>query len=216
MQDVNKISEIREDYRQDGLVESDVHVNPLKQFELWMQEAIHAKIHQPNAMTLATSSTSGVPGARILLLKEVNDDGFVFFTNYRSRKGIELDKNPQAAMVFLWLPLARQIRVEGNVKRTSPEVSDAYFQTRPRGSQIGAWASAQSEVVESREVLEKNFATLEKKYKGQDVPRPEHWGGYVLEPEHIEFWQGRPSRLHDRIVYEKDGVEKWTINRLSP
>ena len=216
MHNVKNISEIREDYREDGLLEADVLRNPLKQFEQWMQEAIEAGIHQPNAMTVATATAEGAPSARILLLKEVTEEGFVFYTNYQSAKGKVMEKNPRVALVFLWLPLARQIRVEGVVKKTSASDSDAYFGTRPRGSQIGAWASTQSEVVASREILEDQFARIEQTYEGDDVPRPDHWGGYVLVPELVEFWQGRPSRLHDRIRYRKDEEDKWLIERLSP
>ena len=212
----NKISEIREDYREDGLLESEIDPNPIKQFEIWMQEALDAKIHQPNAMTLTTVSSSGAPSARIVLMKEVKEVGFVFFTNYRSKKSRDMAENPQAALTLLWLPQSRQIRIEGIVRKTSDEVSDAYFKTRPRGSQIGAWASAQSEVVGSRADLEQKFEIIEKQYEGVDVPRPAHWGGYVLEPGMVEFWQGRPSRLHDRIKYRKEESGEWVIERLAP
>lgn len=216
MHDVNKISEIREDYREDGLLESDLFPDPLKQFEAWMQEALDAKVHQPNAMTLATATAAGVPSSRIVLLKEVDHEGFVFFTNYESQKSREMLENPRASLNFIWLPLARQIRVDGVVSKASSATSDAYFRTRPRGSQIGAWASAQSEVVADRKALEESFKEIEKLYEGQDVPRPEHWGGFVLIPRTVEFWQGRPSRLHDRIRYKKTGQGEWLIERLSP
>lgn len=216
MHDVKKISEIREDYREDGLLESDLFPDPIKQFEAWMQEALDANVHQPNAMTLATATSAGIPSTRVVLLKEVDDKGFVFFTNYRSQKGREMGENPNAALNFLWLPLARQIRVEGAVKKTSARTSDAYFRERPRGSQIGAWASAQSEVVADRKALEHAFEDVQQQFEGREVARPEHWGGYVLMPETVEFWQGRPSRLHDRIRYKKSGNEKWIIERLSP
>ena len=216
MQDVKKISEIREDYREDGLLETDLDINPLVQFDRWMEEALTAEIHQPNAMTLTTSTSAGVPSSRIVLLKDVTEEGFVFFTNYNSHKGRELEENPRAALLFLWLAQARQVRVGGSVKRTSDAVSDAYFKTRPRGSQIGAWASAQSEVVASREELVKNAETFKLRFEGQDVPRPPYWGGYVLVPEYVEFWQGRPSRLHDRIKYERVGGQEWDVKRLSP
>ena len=216
MDNGKKISEIREEYRQDALLESNLSEDPIDQFNKWMREALDDGIHQPNAMILATSTSEGRPSARTLLLKEVTDDGFVFFTNYLSQKGRELDDNPQASMVFLWLPVSRQIRVAGAVKRVDETMSDAYFSTRPRASKIGAWASDQSEVVESRGALEERFRGIEKKYQDGDIPRPSHWGGYILLPDHIEFWQGRPGRLHDRIVYGKQSEGQWMKKRLCP
>ena len=215
MSDVNKISELREDYREDGLFEPEMHPNPIEQFNRWMQEALDADVQQPNALTLSTATLQGRPSARVVLLKHVQEEGFVFFTNYESQKSKELDTNPLASMVFTWLPLSRQIRVEGKVVRVETGVSDEYFKKRPRGSQIGAWASQQSKPLSGREELERAFDEVEKAYREKEIPRPDHWGGYMLMPERIEFWQGRPSRLHDRIVYEKRDSE-WDLKRLFP
>jgi pyridoxamine 5'-phosphate oxidase len=202
-------------YNSNSIDEKTVDPNPLKLFQRWLDEAIAAGIRLPEAMTLATSTPEGKPSARLVLLKGAGERGFVFYTNYNSMKARELDSNPQAALVFYWPQLERQVRVEGRVERTTTEESDAYFKTRPRESQIGALASPQSEVIESREALQQKADELEKLYEGREVERPEHWGGYRLLPKRIEFWKGRPGRLHDRILYERqDGT--WSIKRLAP
>ncbi len=210
------IADIREDYEREGLLESDMLQDPLMQFNQWMQGAIDAELWQPNAFTLATATKDGRPSARIVLLKEVNDEGFVFYTNYNGRKGRELAENPQAAMVFMWPDFSRQVRVNGTVKQVDAEMSDAYFAVRPKGSRLGAWASPQSQVVANRKVLEDALHTYEERYPGDDVPRPPHWGGYCLVPESIEFWQGRPSRLHDRLMYSRMADNGWKLERLAP
>lgn len=213
--DVN-IADIRDGYEREGLTKKDMQRDPVAQFNRWMDEAVEAKLSQPNALTLATASKEGRPSARIVLLKEVTVDGFVFFTNYEGRKGQELKENPQAAMVFLWPSLSRQIRVNGIVSRVPEAVSDAYYATRPKGSQLGAWASPQSQVVENRQYLEKALQEVEQKYAEVNPPRPPHWGGYCLKPEIIEFWQGRPNRLHDRLRYSAGADETWILERLAP
>ncbi|HUS12170.1 MAG TPA: pyridoxamine 5'-phosphate oxidase [Pyrinomonadaceae bacterium] len=202
-------------YSDTTLDENTVDPDPLMLFQRWLDEAIAAGIHLPEAMTLATATGDGKPSARLVLLKQADARGFVFFTNYNSAKARDLDSNPEAALVFYWPQFERQVRVEGTVERTSEAESDAYFKTRPRASQIGALASPQSEVVAFREVLEQRFRELENLYEGRDVDRPEHWGGYRLRPERIEFWKGRPSRLHDRILYERRD-DAWSIKRLAP
>lgn len=209
------IANLRDDYGRPGLSRSDLVADPLEQFRRWMEQAVEAGIDQPNAMTLATVSPEGKPSARIVLLKEVNEEGFVFFTNYNGRKGDDLKVNPHAALVWLWLPLARQVRVEGVVHRTSDEASDEYFKTRPLGSRIGAWASPQSQVVAHRGVLEDAFEEYAQMYSDGNVPRPTHWGGYGLVPDMIEFWQGQPNRLHDRFRYLRTEAG-WEIARLGP
>ena len=203
-------------YSDTTLDENTVGRDPLILFQRWLDEAIAADIHLPEAMTLATATPEGKPSARLVLLKQADARGFVFFTNYNSTKARDLDSNPQAALVFYWPQFERQVRVEGRVERTSVLESDAYFKTRPRESQIGALASPQSEVIASREILQQKAAELEKSYEGREVDRPSHWGGYRLRPERIEFWKGRPSRLHDRIVYERQPDGSWTISRLAP
>jgi len=209
------IQNLRQEYRSASLAESDVDHNPVTQFGKWFSEAIDAQLYEPNVMTLATASLSGKPSARILLLKGFDENGFVFFSNYASKKGHEIAENPQAAMVFFWPELERQVRIEGNIAKVSDEESTAYFHSRPAGSQIGALASPQSTIIPDRQLLENRVQELTEAYADREIPRPEHWGGYVLKPDHIEFWQGRPSRLHDRITYTSvDGV--WTINRLAP
>src|SRR5215218_4877102 len=200
----------------EGLDERSINPNPIKQFQLWLNDAMSAKLPLHEAMTLATATPDGRPSARMVLLKQVDGDGFVFFTNYRSAKAAQLDANPYAALVFYWAQLDRQVRVEGSVTRTSAQESREYFQTRPRESQIGAWASAQSEVILGREVLEQRAQELETLYCDREIDCPEHWGGYRLKPERIEFWKSRVGRLHDRIVYELQPDGTWTISRLAP
>ncbi|MBB5623805.1 pyridoxamine 5'-phosphate oxidase [Pedobacter cryoconitis] len=209
------IQNLRQDYRAAELSEADIDKNPIAQFAKWFKDALDAKLYEPNVMTLATADLSGKPSSRILLLKGFDEDGFVFFTNYNSKKGKDLQENPQAAMQFFWPELERQVRIEGIVTKATAEASTAYFHSRPKGSQIGASASPQSTVIPDREILEERVKELTATYQETEVPRPEHWGGYVLKPAHIEFWQGRPSRLHDRITYTSVN-SVWTINRLAP
>jgi pyridoxamine 5'-phosphate oxidase len=199
----------------EGLDEKTINRDPIKQFQSWFNDAIDAKLPLPEAMTLATATPDGKPSARMVLLKQVDDDGFVFFTNYNSAKAAQLDANPFAALVFYWSRLDRQVRVEGSVVRTSAQESRDYFKTRPRESQIGAWASAQSEVISSRDVLEQRAKELEAFYGDREIDCPEYWGGYRLKPERIEFWKSRIGRLHDRILYERNSTG-WAITRLAP
>lgn len=198
------------------LEEKIVARDPITQFQQWFDDAVKAGIAMPEAMTLATCTREAKPSARLVLLKQVDDRGFVFFTNYKSVKARDLDGNPFAALVFYWPLLERQVRVEGRVERTSAAESNEYFQTRPRESQIGALASPQSQRIESREVLERRFSDLNELYRDRPVERPDHWGGYRLEPAGIEFWKGRPGRLHDRILYERQADGTWSIARLAP
>ena len=198
------------------LDENNVDPNPINLFRRWFEEAIASGSLLPEAMTLATATPDGKPSARLVLLKQADEQGFVFYTNYQSMKARELDANAQAALVFYWPQLERQVRVEGKVERVSAEESDAYFKTRPRESQIGALASPQSEVIPSREALQEKADELEKSYEGREVARPAHWGGYRLRAERIEFWKGRPGRLHDRINYERQADGSWSITRLAP
>ena len=190
--------------------------DPIRQFQRWFDKADSAGLPMVEAMTLATATPEGRPSARMVLLKSVDERGFVFYTNYRSRKAQELEANPKAALVFHWEPLEQQVRIEGTVSRISAAESDEYFQTRPRESQIGAVASPQSEVIESREVLEDRFRQLENDYRDKPIERPPHWGGYRLEPDRIEFWKGRPGRLHDRLNYERQSNGTWVRTRLAP
>jgi pyridoxamine 5'-phosphate oxidase len=209
------LADLRKDYSLAGLTEKDLARDPFRQFEKWFQEAEAAKITEPNAMTLATSTRDGRPSARTVLLKNIDGRGFVFFSNYESRKGRELHENPHATIVFPWLALERQVIVEGTIAKVPREVSEAYFHSRPRASQLAAWVSQQSAIISGRSVLEDSMKMLEEKYAGREVPLPPHWGGWRLSPETVEFWQGRRSRLHDRLRYrrEKDG---WLIERLAP
>lgn len=208
------LASLRENYQKGELLESNVHTDPIQQFNQWFLEASHAKILEPNAMFLSTVGHDNRPAGRIVLLKHV-DEGFSFFSNYHSRKGAELAHHAQAAITFFWGELERQVRIEGHVVKMSEVLSTEYFHQRPRTSQLGAWVSEQSKQVASRAVLEDRFLELEKEYEGKEIPKPDHWGGYELIPDYFEFWQGRPSRLHDRIVYEKTG-NTWTISRLAP
>jgi pyridoxamine 5'-phosphate oxidase len=210
------IADIRKDYKLRFLLEEDVDANAIHQFDKWWQEAIHSEIDEVNAMTLATASADGVPAARIVLLKGFDERGFVFFTNYDSFKGLQMAENPRACLVFFWKELERQVRITGLVEKVSAEESDIYFNSRPEGSRIGAWASPQSQVIVSREWLEEREKTLSKDFAGKPVKRPAHWGGYRVKPINIEFWQGRPSRLHDRIQYSLQADNTWTIERLAP
>lgn len=209
-------AKLRREYMLRSLSERQVDPDPVRQFVAWLNEAIEAGAVEPNAMTLATCTNDGLPSARIVLLKGVDQDGFSFFTNYQSRKGRELDANPRAALLFYWPELERQVRIEGAVKRTSDDESEAYFNSRPPDARIGSAASAQGEVVASREALERAAALLRERYPHGNVPRPAHWGGYRVRPERLEFWQGRSSRLHDRIEYRRDEKGGWEIRRLSP
>ncbi|MGZ3581954.1 MAG: pyridoxamine 5'-phosphate oxidase [Ktedonobacterales bacterium] len=212
----DRLAEIRKDYRQRGLGEADVDADPFRQFRVWFDEAVSAGQPEPNAMTLATASRDGRPSARMVLLKGFDERGFVYYTNYESRKGRELAENSYAALVFFWVELERQVRIEGRVERVSAEESDAYFHSRPEGSQIGAAASHQSQVIASREVIERRAAELTAEYAGRGIPRPNFWGGFRVIPDTIEFWQGCPSRLHDRLRYRRNDDGSWTIERLSP
>jgi len=212
-----QLADLRKTYAQRTLSESDVAPDAVQQFRTWLDEALSAQLDEPTAMTLATVGPNGQPSTRVVLLKGLpNDAGFLFYTNYDSRKGRELGQDALAAINFFWPGLERQVRVEGTVEKAPAATSDAYFQSRPRGSQLGAWASPQSQVIGSREELEAREKEVEEQFQGQDLlPRPPHWGGYILRPTRIEFWQGRPSRLHDRILYEQDG-QGWKRSRLAP
>jgi pyridoxamine 5'-phosphate oxidase len=212
----SQISALRRNYSLQALSETDVLPNPLSQFAIWFEEALNSQLTEPNAMTLATADQHGRPSARTVLLKGFDRNGFVFYTNYESRKGQELAENPHAALLFAWLELERQVRIEGKVEKVPQEDARAYFQSRPKGSQIGAWASPQSRVIVGRAVLEQRAVELIAQYDQIEVlPLPPFWGGYRLRPNVLEFWQGRESRLHDRICYTRTG-DDWKIERLAP
>lgn len=213
---MSSIADIRKDYSLKALDETDLHKDAIQQFEKWWQEALFSEIEEVNAMTLATATANGKPSARIVLLKGFSEDGFVFFSNYHSHKGSQIEDNPFVSIVFFWKELERQVRIEGGITKIIEEVSDVYFNSRPISSRIGAWASPQSKVIASRKVIEENVAELEKSFDGKDIDRPPHWGGYLVKPVMIEFWQGRTSRLHDRIQYTAIADKGWKIERLAP
>lgn len=212
---MHNIADIRTDYKMQSLSERDVAINPIQQFNKWWADALHSEIHEVNAMTLATATKEGKPSARIVLLKGYDENGFVFFTNYESRKGKELLENSQAALVFFWKELERQVRIEGSVEKVSEAESDDYFTSRPVSSRIGAWASLQSSVIPHRKTLDENVVKYSQQF-GKEVPRPLYWGGYRVKPVLIEFWQGRPNRLHDRIQYKLTAEDSWKLERLAP
>ncbi|MEQ8577906.1 MAG: pyridoxamine 5'-phosphate oxidase [Balneola sp.] len=213
--DNKHIRKLREDYSLSTLDKNDVHADPIQQFKFWLDESLKAMLPEPNAMTLSTVDSERKPHSRIVLLKGIEKNGFIFYTNYKSDKGRDIESNPNVSICFLWKELERQVRIEGIAKKISSEASEEYFVSRPVKSQIGAVASEQSSVIENRAILEEKFEALTKLYSTGHVPMPDHWGGYVVEPTSIEFWQGRRSRLHDRIKYEKE-KKNWIIKRLAP
>lgn len=213
---MSSIADIRKDYKLKALTEQEAKKDPVDQFSQWWEEAVAAEIEEVNAMTLATASSSGIPDARIVLLKEYDANGFVFFTNYTSAKGQQMEENPQATLVFFWKELERQVRISGRVERVSEEESDQYYNSRPEGSRIGAWASPQSQVIESREWLDLQDQQFRELFRSKPILRPPHWGGYRVKPIRIEFWQGRSNRLHDRLYYTLNQQGSWTMERLAP
>jgi pyridoxamine 5'-phosphate oxidase len=213
---MSSIADIRTDYKLKALTEQQAKKDPIDQFSQWWEEAIAAEIEEVNAMTLATASSTGIPDARIVLLKEYDANGFVFFTNYTSAKGQQMEENPHATLVFFWKELERQVRISGRVERVSEEESDQYYNSRPEGSRIGAWASPQSQVIESREWLDQQDQQFRELFRSKPILRPPHWGGYRVKPIRIEFWQGRSNRLHDRLYYALNQQGSWTMERLAP
>lgn len=211
----NYINSVRRDFAAKPLTRESLHEDPLEQFAIWMEEAVNAQILDPYAMCISTVGSDGKPSSRIVYWRDVVDGGFVFYTNYDSHKGQEIEANPHVAINFHWTEVERQIRIEGTVVKASERVSDLYWSKRPRESQLGAWASAQSKAISGKEELQKGLDKAKKKFEGIDIPRPPHWGGYSVKPTRVEFWQGRPSRLHDRFVYSKEG-STWKIEQLSP
>ncbi|MFN2439128.1 MAG: pyridoxamine 5'-phosphate oxidase [Chitinophagaceae bacterium] len=212
----SEIANLRRDYSLQVLLEKDVALDPISQFTKWWAEVLNAEIIEPNAMTLATASCDGMPSARIVLLKGFDENGFVFFTNYKSYKALQMEENPKASLVFFWKEIERQVRIVGLVSKIPVQESDAYFASRPKGSRLGAWASPQSQVIESRDWLDKRNADLIEEMKDDQIERPPHWGGYIVKPVIVEFWQGRASRLHDRIQYTLNENGNWKIERLAP
>ena len=210
------LAELRKEYTLSGLSEKDLARDPFRQFEKWFQEVEAAKIPEPNAAVLATAAKDGRPSGRMVLLKAVDGRGFVFYTNYDSRKGRDLESNPRAAYVFPWIALERQVAIEGAVVKVPREESEAYFHSRPRASQLAAWASPQSSIIAGREALEEAMKAMERKYAGREAPLPPHWGGFRIIPDTVEFWQGRRSRLHDRLRYRREAGGAWVVERLAP
>lgn len=213
--DKEELAALRREYAGEPLNDRSVHEDPIEQFLAWFDQALEAEPMDPNAMTLSTATPDGHPSSRVVLLKGVDKEGFRFYTNYRSRKGRELEENPRAALCIYWPAMSRQVRIEGEVKKLDRKASEDYFQQRPRPSRIAAWASEQSHAVDSREELEERFREYQDKFEGGEVPLPDFWGGYLLRPVAIEFWQGREERMHDRLVYRRKG-ERWEIGRLAP
>ena len=213
---ISELTGLRHEYDAHGLRRADLHSDPFKQFGAWFAAALAADIRDVNAMSLATATPDGKPSVRIVLLKSFDERGFTFFTNYDSEKGKHLEANPHAALAFFWVKLERQVRISGSVERTSREDSAAYFHSRPPGSRLGAWVSKQSEVIDSRQILDARLEQMEERFEDGEIPLPPHWGGYRLSPDQIEFWQGRPNRLHDRFRYSRRADGTWQIDRLAP